>query len=76
GAWWLVRPRPLPTPPPEAQRWYERGTSFIREGAFHSAGAALSQAIAVFPEFPLAYARHAEALAELDDEDRASQQLL
>lgn len=76
GAWWLARPRPLPTPTPEAQRWYERGTTFIREGAFHSASAALSQALLLFPSFPLAYARHAEALAELDDEDRATQQLL
>jgi tetratricopeptide (TPR) repeat protein len=68
--------RRLPEPPPEAARWYQRGTEFIREGAFHSATAALDQAIASFPEFPLAYARQAEALAELDDPTRASDRLL
>jgi tetratricopeptide (TPR) repeat protein len=76
GAWRYQSWRPLPQPPPEAERWYRRGTDFIREGAYHSASVALDQAIRQFPEYTLAYARHAEALTELDDEQHASQQLL
>lgn len=76
GAWAYQSWRQLPQPPPEAERWYRRGTDFIREGAYHSASTALAQAIRQFPDYPLAYARHAEALAELDDEQHASQQLL
>jgi tetratricopeptide (TPR) repeat protein len=77
GGWWIYRyQRQLPAPPAEAERWYRRGTDFIREGAFHSASAALDQAIRRFPEYPLAYARQAEALAELDDQRRAGEALL
>lgn len=76
GAWMYQSRRQLPQPSPAAERWYRRGTEFIREGAYHSASAALGQAIRQFPDYPLAYARHAEALAELDDQQHASQQLL
>lgn len=66
----------LPEPPAEAIRWYHRGTDFIREGAFHSANEALEQAIRAFPDYPLAYARQAEALAEIDDQAHARERLL
>jgi tetratricopeptide (TPR) repeat protein len=72
ATWW---PNRLPTPPPEAARYYDRGTDALREGAYHNAAVALEEAIRLFPDYPLAYARLAEARAELDDE-RAAQQAL
>src|SRR4030095_14412763 len=66
----------VPPAPPEPQHWYERGTEALREGAFHSAATALQEAIRVFPDFPLAYARLAEARMEIDDESAARQALV
>jgi serine/threonine protein kinase/Tfp pilus assembly protein PilF len=65
----------LSQPSAEAARWYDRGTEALREGSFHSATAALDEAIELSSEFPAAYARLAEARAEIDD-DRAAQQTL
>ena len=77
GAWWgWTALRGLPAPPPEAVRWYQRGSEAIREGAYQSGQRALEQAIQLFPKYPIAYARLAEALAELDDERGAQTQLL
>ena len=74
--WAWDQSRRLPQPPEEAARWYRRGTDFIREGAYHSASQALAQATRIFPEYPLAYAREAEALAETDDQTGAGERLL
>jgi tetratricopeptide (TPR) repeat protein/predicted Ser/Thr protein kinase len=77
GAWWgWTALRRLPAPPPDAVRWYQRGSEAIREGAYYSGQRALEQAIQLFPKNPIAYARLAEALAELDDERGAQAQLL
>jgi tetratricopeptide (TPR) repeat protein len=68
--------RTLPPPPPEAERWYQQGTEALRNGAFHTAATLLEEAIRNFPEYGVAYARLAEARAELDDEDAAQQALV
>src|SRR5688572_4393749 len=44
GAWMWLRPGALPKAPPDAERWYVRGTEAIRDGAYHSAQLALQQA--------------------------------
>jgi tetratricopeptide (TPR) repeat protein/tRNA A-37 threonylcarbamoyl transferase component Bud32 len=74
--WRSSRPVSLPEPPPEAARWYARGTDAIREGAYHSAKLALNQALAIAPAFPQAYTRLAEALVELDEGEEARNALL
>jgi tetratricopeptide (TPR) repeat protein len=74
--WFATRPRPLPEAPADATVWYRRGTESIREGSYLSARRALEQAVAIFPDYVLAYARLAEASTELDDEASAQQQLL
>ena len=77
GSWyWVVKSRALPSIPAEAARWYERGAEAIREGAYHRGQLALQEAIRVFPAYPLAHARLAEARAELDDEHAAQEELL
>ena len=70
------RPSPLPPVPPEADRWYQRGTEAIREGAYLRAQRALEQAIVLYPQHVLAYARLADANVELDDDRAAMKQLL
>jgi eukaryotic-like serine/threonine-protein kinase len=76
GAWVLSRGGALPPVPPEADAWYQRGTEAIRAGAYQSSRKALQQAIAIFPQHVLAYARLAEADAELDDTRAATDDLL
>jgi tetratricopeptide (TPR) repeat protein len=76
GWWGWSAMRTLPTAPADAARWYQRGVEAIREGAYHSGQRALEEAIRRFPNYPMAYARLAETLAELDDERGAQAQLL
>jgi tetratricopeptide (TPR) repeat protein len=75
GVWRWTHPI-LSQPPAEAARYYQLGTDFLREGAFHSAAKALAAATHAHPEFALAYARLAEAHAELDDERSAAEDLV
>jgi tetratricopeptide (TPR) repeat protein len=72
GLWRGSQGTGLPPVPPDADQWYRRGTEALRDGAFHSARLALQHAVEIFPQHALAYARLAEADAELDD-DRAAQ---
>ena len=76
GVWVWNTSRALPSVPADAERWYQRGAEAIREGAYHSGQLALQEAIRLFPQYPIAHARLAEALAELDDERGAQAQLL
>ncbi|HEX8140555.1 MAG TPA: tetratricopeptide repeat protein [Pyrinomonadaceae bacterium] len=71
----LLRPRPH-RPTPEAERWYKTGTDALRDGAYYQASRALEQALAEDNNFPLAHARLAEALMELDYSDKAKDELL
>ncbi len=76
GVWrWRTAGVP-PDAPPEAERWYVKGTQLIHDGAYHSGRLALEEAVKIFPDYALAYARLAEAYAELDDHDRARRALL
>src|SRR6185295_10254973 len=63
-------------PTAEAERWYQAGTNALRNGAYFQASKALERAIAEANNFPLAHARLAEALVELDYADRAKDELL
>lgn len=64
------------TPPAEAQRWYDVGTTALRDGAYYQASQALERAVAADNNYILAHARLAEALAELDQVERAKDELL
>ena len=66
----------LPPAPLEAERYYQRGTDALRDGAYHSAESALTEAIRLFPQYPLAYARRAESYAEMDDNGAAAHDLV
>jgi tetratricopeptide (TPR) repeat protein/predicted Ser/Thr protein kinase len=71
--WW--RP-PLHAPSAEAQNWYDIGTNALRDGAYYQASKALEQAIAIDDQYVLAHASLAESLIELDQTDRAKDELL
>ena len=73
--WRWTRPA-LPEATSDAAHYYQLGTDALREGAFHSAAAALSEAVRLFPDYPLAYARLAEAHAEMDDDRAAEEDLV
>ncbi|MEN3337716.1 MAG: hypothetical protein V7647_1392 [Acidobacteriota bacterium] len=64
------------TPNAEATAWYRRGTTALRDGAYHSAQLALREAITAAPDYPGAYIRMAEADTELGEVEGAQQALL
>ncbi len=74
--WWWSRAPGLPPVPDDSNRWYERGTEALRDGASQTARSALEEAVRLYPQNVLAYARLAEADAELDDERAAQRHLL
>lgn len=64
---------------PEAQYWYSKGETALNDGTFSSASKCFEEAIARDRTFVMAYARHAQALAELgyigkarEERDRAN----
>lgn len=63
-------------PSPVAQQWYQRGVEALHEGSYFKASKLLEQAIHADDRFPLAHARLAEAWAELDYEDKATNEML
>jgi serine/threonine protein kinase/Tfp pilus assembly protein PilF len=78
GIWWAVgtaRPS-MHQPPPEAVKWYEDGTRAMRAGAFYEASKQLEQSVSIDDGFLLAHARLAQAYHELDNTDKAREELL
>ena len=73
--WWPFRPQALQAAA-NAQSWYEVGTQMLREGTYYKAKEFLEQSVQKDPQFPLARARLAEALMELDFAAEAQRQLL
>lgn len=71
--WW---PRSYYQPSAAARSWYERGTDFLRNGAYYQASKALDQAIVIDNNYALARARLAQAWTELDYTDKAKDELL
>jgi tetratricopeptide (TPR) repeat protein/tRNA A-37 threonylcarbamoyl transferase component Bud32 len=76
GVWELWLRPSLPAPPADAQVWFQKGTDALREGAYYSAAKAFDEGIRLFPLSPTAYARLAEARAELDDQAGTHRALL
>jgi len=72
GGWFWIRWTQLPTVPANSDRWYQRGVAALRDGAYRTGRSQLQQAVELFPQHALAYARLAAADMALDD-DRAAQ---
>jgi serine/threonine protein kinase/Flp pilus assembly protein TadD len=69
-------PRSYYQPSASALSWYDRGTDWLRNGAYYQSTRALQQAIAIDNNYALAHARLAQAWAELDYFDKAKDELL
>jgi tetratricopeptide (TPR) repeat protein/predicted Ser/Thr protein kinase len=63
-------------PPPEAMRWYDAGTTSLRNAAYFEASKSLQLAVAADDKFALAHARLAEAYTELDYSDKAKDEII
>jgi serine/threonine protein kinase/Flp pilus assembly protein TadD len=75
AALFLFKSRPH-QPSAEAQKWYEVGSNYLREGSYFKAIRPLEQAVSMDDAFALAHARLAEAWTELDYTERAQIELL
>ncbi|HXU40151.1 MAG TPA: tetratricopeptide repeat protein [Blastocatellia bacterium] len=76
---WIVPSLAKPTtyePNGEAKRRYEEGVNALRDGAYYKAVRHLNLAIQADNKFPLAHARLAEALLELDHRKKAESEML
>src|SRR5882724_2198225 len=78
GTWWAVRiARPsMHQPSPEARKWYEDGTRAMSAGAFYEARKQLEQSISIDDGYALSHARLAQTYLELDNIDKAREELL
>jgi tetratricopeptide (TPR) repeat protein/tRNA A-37 threonylcarbamoyl transferase component Bud32 len=76
GSSWLWRAGSRPPRCAEADRWYRDGANALRDGTYDRAVKAFEQAAGLCDDFPLAHARLAEALTELEYTDRARKALL
>jgi len=68
----------LEPPPPtsEAEHWYEAGIAALHEGTYVRAVRSFQKAEEIDPQYPMIHARLAEALADLDFQTDAQQELL
>lgn len=73
--WFVLRPK-AHQPTAEAQKWYDIGVNYLREGAYFKAIKPLQEAVDNDDKFALAHARLAEAWTELDYSERAQIELL
>jgi serine/threonine-protein kinase len=76
---WVIsqfRRERLHRPPPEAVRLYNEGTDDLFNGAYYKASQALERAVNLDNKFALAQVRFAEALSELDYDDKAKEAML
>lgn len=63
-------------PSAEARNWYDRGVRDMRAGTYYQASKELEQAILTDDGFALAHARLAAAYVEIDNTDKAMEELL
>jgi tetratricopeptide (TPR) repeat protein/predicted Ser/Thr protein kinase len=75
AAIWYLFPAPS-QPAPEARRWFQQGVAALQDGTYLTAAEALRRAVEIDDAFALGHARRAEALAELDQLERAQTEML
>src|ERR1017187_401725 len=73
--WWQWQ-RSRNQPSPEGLRWYQTGTAALRDATYFRAARALERSVSIDPGFALAHARLAESWNELDDSERAMEEML
>jgi serine/threonine protein kinase/Tfp pilus assembly protein PilF len=76
AAWFTSSRFPRTGRTAEALRWYGVGMDALRDGTYDRAVKSFQKALSIDDNFPLAHARLAEALTELEYTDRAKNELL
>lgn len=71
-----IRQKSPHKPSPGAQTWYDSGIRDMRAGTFYQASKELEQATAIDDGFAMAHARLAAAYLEIDNTDKAREELL
>jgi len=64
------------TPSAQAKIWYDRGVDAMRAGTYYQASKALEMSIKVDDRFAVAHARLADTYNEIDNTERAMEELL
>jgi len=67
---------PLHQPSPEAKTWYDQGLVAMRAGTYYQASKRLERSIALDDGYALSHARLAETYLEINDTERAKEELL
>ena len=76
GVAFILVPRSPHKPPAEASRWYEQGVDAMADGAFLKASNLFEKAISLDDSFVQAHARLAETYAEMDQIDKAKDEVI
>jgi tetratricopeptide (TPR) repeat protein len=63
-------------PSAEAMTWYDRGTHAMQAGTYYAASKALDRSIEIDDRFALAHARLADTCNEIDNTEKAMEELL
>lgn len=71
--WWHP---PLHQPSPEAKTWYDQGVVAMRRGTYYQASKMLERSIALDDGYALSHAHLAETYLEINDTERAKEELL
>ena len=66
----------LHQPSPEAKTWYDNGVAAMRLGTYYQASKMLQRSIELDDEYALSHARMAETYLEINDTERAKEELL
>jgi len=73
----VIVPKRAPhQPSPVAAYWYNAGVRALGDGGYYGASKALERAVAADDGFAMAHARLAEAYTELDNADKAKEEIL
>jgi serine/threonine protein kinase/tetratricopeptide (TPR) repeat protein len=63
-------------PSAEAKTWYDRGTQAMKAGTYYQAGKLLERSVQIDDRFALAHARLADTYNEIDNTEKAMEELL
>jgi len=67
---------PLHQPSPEAKNWYDQGVVAMRQATYYQASKMLQRSIELDDAYALSHARLAETYLEINDTERAKEELL
>ena len=67
---------PLHEPAPEARTWYDQGVLAMQAGTYYQATKRLERSIALDDQYPLSHARLAETYLEINNMEKAQEEVL